>query len=231
MMMIMINRSTQETTITIGLCVKNSEKTISSCLHSILNQHYPGKLIEIIVVDGKSKDKTIRIAKKMISLAGVSAKFYSDEGKGLGPARQIVLDNTGSKYLIWVDGDAMISKDFVQSQVEFMERHPKVGAAAGMYAFKQDTAVALPALLQSLSRLVGSVQFKERARRGLPPADASVYRIEASRQVGGYDMRIRGAAEDEDIILRMRKTGWLISVNREAKFFTFTRQTWSDVWN
>jgi len=78
--------------------------------------------------------------------------------------------------------------------------------------------------------LVGSCQFKETSARGLPPNDASVYRVQAARRVGGFDTHIRGAAEDEDIILRMRKVGWLISVNREAKFFAYTRQTWHDVW-
>ncbi len=228
--MILLVQSTEQIPITIGLCVKNAERTIESCIQSILNQHYPKNLVEIIVVDGKSKDKTIQIARRMISLAGVSARFYSDEGKGLGPARQIVLDNTDSKYVIWVDGDVVISDDFVQAQIEFMEKHPKVGMATGMYCFRQETHVALPALLQNLAKLAGSIRFKETSRRGLPPNDCSIYRVETSRQVGGFDTRIRGAAEDEDIILRMRRRGWQISVNREAEYFAFSRHTWSGIW-
>jgi len=230
MVMIMLSQSAQETKITVGICVKNAEMTIRSCLQSILNQQYPKKLVEIIVVDGKSKDNTIRIAERMISRADVSARFYSDQGKGLGAARQIVLDNTDNKYVIWVDSDVVISENFVQSQVEFMEKHPRVAVATGMYSLRQGADITLPALLQSLAKLVGSREFRETSARGLPPNDASVYRVKTSKQVGGFDTRIRGAAEDEDIMLRMRRNGWLISVNREAKFSAFTRQTWRDVW-
>jgi glycosyltransferase involved in cell wall biosynthesis len=220
-----------EIPITIGLCVKNAENTIRNCIQSILNQQYPKRLVEIIVVDGKSKDKTIQIAERLISLADFSVRFYSDEGKGLGVARQIVLDNTNSKYVIWVDSDVVISENFVQSQVEFMEKHPKVAVATGMYFLRQGADITLPALLQSLAKLVGSCEFKETSPRGLPPNDASIYRVEPSKRVGGFDKCIKGAAEDEDIILRMRKKGWLISVNRETKFSAFTRQSWRDVWS
>jgi len=62
--------------ITIGLCVKNSEKTIKKCLESIINQDYPKELVEIIIVDGGSKDRTIEIAKEMISNAGISSRLF-----------------------------------------------------------------------------------------------------------------------------------------------------------
>jgi len=225
-----LNESGKETRVTIGLVVKNSEKTIKSCLQSILKQQYPTKLTEIIVVDGESKDQTIPIIRSMISNAGATAQFYSDEGRGLGPARQIVLDKADSKYVIWVDSDAVISGNFFQTEVDFMERNPKVAIATGMYSFRNDTSTALPALLQSLGSLVGSSQWKTTQRHGVPPTDACIYRTQALRDAGGYDTHIRGAAEDEDVMMRIRKKGWLISVNPTAKFFTLPRQTWRDIW-
>jgi glycosyltransferase involved in cell wall biosynthesis len=223
--------STQETEITLGLCVKNSEKTIERCLRGIFNQNYSKDLIKLIIVDGKSKDKTIQIAKKLLSSDDSLAEFYSDEGKGLGTARQIVLDNACGKYIIWTDADAIISENFAQSQVDFMEKNPKVAVATGMYCFKKDEKMTLPALLVSLGKCVGSNKFKKKQQRGLPPNDASVYRIEAARQVGGFDAGIKGASEDEDIMLRMRRSGWLISVNPNAEFYAYARETWRDLWN
>ncbi|MEM0054444.1 MAG: glycosyltransferase family A protein [Nitrososphaeria archaeon] len=49
--------------ISIVIPTYNSEKIIDDCLKSIINQNYPKNKIEIIVVDGGSKDKTIQIAK------------------------------------------------------------------------------------------------------------------------------------------------------------------------
>ncbi|MDR2202815.1 MAG: glycosyltransferase, partial [Nitrososphaerota archaeon] len=42
----------------------NNEETIETCLESLLAQNYPKDHIEIILVDGCSKDKTVQLAKK-----------------------------------------------------------------------------------------------------------------------------------------------------------------------
>lgn len=44
-------------------CTFNSEPTIKECLDSVKNLDYPAELIEVIIVDGGSKDKTLAIAK------------------------------------------------------------------------------------------------------------------------------------------------------------------------
>ena len=48
--------------------------------------------------------------------------------------------------------------------------------------------------------------------------DASIYRSEALREVGGFDKKIKGAAEDVDLIVRFRLHGWQSSVNKSARF-------------
>ena len=196
-----------------------------------MNQEYPHELMEIIVVDGGSKDKTAHIAKRLISTSDIVSKFYSDNGEGLGLARQIVLDNTNSGYIVWVDSDVLISKNFVKNQVEFIEKKPQVGVATGKYIHRKAAQATLPAMLESLGKYVGSIEFTyAKNPRGLPPNDASIYRVEASKQVGGFDRKIKGAAEDEDIITRMKKKSWLVSVNEKAEYYAFPRETWSDLW-
>lgn len=44
-------------------CTLNSQKTLKECLDSVVNLDYPKELIEVIVVDGGSKDKTLEIIK------------------------------------------------------------------------------------------------------------------------------------------------------------------------
>jgi glycosyltransferase involved in cell wall biosynthesis len=54
----------KQLSITIITPTLNSENEIERFLDSINNQEYPLKRIEILIVDGKSEDKTVRIAKK-----------------------------------------------------------------------------------------------------------------------------------------------------------------------
>jgi len=217
--------------VTIGLCVKNCEKTIRACAESILNQTYPKHLMEIIVVDGKSRDRTMNILTELISKSNIVASYFSDEGQGIATARQIVLDKTKSEYIVFVDGDVLISTDFVSSQVSFMQNNSGIAMATGIFYYQKGIQKALPAVLQSLSKYVGAIEWgRSKKHRGFPPNDASVYLVKASREVGGFDKTIKGASEDEDIIIKFNRKGWSIALNERAKFYALSRETWQALW-
>ena len=50
--------------VSIIVAAYNNEQTIEECLKSILAQDYPSDFIEVIVMDGGSKDATVKIAEK-----------------------------------------------------------------------------------------------------------------------------------------------------------------------
>ena len=49
--------------VTVGLVVKNCEDTIKETIYSVINQDFPCGLVELIIVDAYSKDRTISILK------------------------------------------------------------------------------------------------------------------------------------------------------------------------
>jgi glycosyltransferase involved in cell wall biosynthesis len=217
--------------VAIGLCVKNAEKTIRKCAESIVNQNYPKRLVTVLVVDGKSRDKTVEITRKLLLSSGLSSRFYSDNGEGLGAARQIVLDHAHEKYIIWIDGDATIYEDFVREQVKFMEKKTNVSVATGTFVYLKNHGESLPSSLENIEKYVGSITFpQKRSDRGLPPNDTSIYRVKALKQIGGFDTSIRGASEDEDVITRMRRKGWGVTVNPNAIYHAFPKATWQSIW-
>ena len=55
-----------EVEVTVGLCVKNSEATVERAVNSIIAQDYPQELMELLIVDGSSRDKTIPIIKERL---------------------------------------------------------------------------------------------------------------------------------------------------------------------
>jgi len=69
--------------VTIGVCVKDSENTIRESVNSIINQKYPAKLIQVVIVDGCSKDKTMSIVYGTTEKTRVKVEAYSDKGEGL----------------------------------------------------------------------------------------------------------------------------------------------------
>ena len=120
------------TKITIGVCIKNCEKSIKYTLKSIYEQDYEHNAIELIIVDNKSTDKTIDIVKNFLSRIRnneIKYKIFFNKYSGLSKSRQIVIDNATGYYVIYVDGDVSIKKNFIRKHVEFMDKNPSIDAA------------------------------------------------------------------------------------------------------
>lgn len=204
--------------VTIGVCAKNAEKTIGECVESITRQKYPTQLMQIIVVDGCSKDRTMSIAVNAASRNDLRIETYSDRGKGLGTARQIVINHAYGKYLIYVDADVRLIDDFVEKHVKLMEENSEIGVAFGRPMHQEGTLV---------STVWDLYHF---AAGGCIGTDATIFRSEALVQVGGFDLSIIGAGEDVDLINRIKAKRWLTTVNKDARFFHRFKGSFRDFW-
>jgi glycosyltransferase involved in cell wall biosynthesis len=209
---------------TIGLCVKNSEATIEETVKSIICQDFPHEKMEIIVVDGRSKDKTLSIIRNNLLRSDIQMNIYDDQGKGLGPARQIVVENAIGRYIVWIDGDVLLPKNYVRKQVEFMDRNPRVGAAQGKWGISKTKSFV--AALENLGELEHTHESRKLDSIG---TIRGIYRLEAIKKVGGFDLCIEGAAEDLDLSHRLWKAGWLLAKSQVTLYHKF-RETWRDLW-
>jgi glycosyltransferase involved in cell wall biosynthesis len=178
--------------------------------------------MEIIVVDDGSTDKTLEIVRSFAEQNDVSIKVYSQKWKGIASARNLVVKKAGGEYLIWVDADMTLSKNFVQKQVEFLERHPRVGAAKGKYGFiRSNKIVAKLENCRAFNIMTPS--------RDVWGTGGAIYRVSALREIGGFDEKIRGAGEDIDALIRLKKMDWLASLT-DAIFYERYKESWKEFW-
>jgi glycosyltransferase involved in cell wall biosynthesis len=214
-----------KSTVTIGVCVKNCASTVQEAIESIIAQDYPHELMEIIIVDGYSNDETVRIIKGVLQNQDIKASIFYEK-KGLGYARQIVVDNAVGDFIIWVDGDMILPKDFVRKQVEFMERNPDVGIAKGRYGIiKENTIVA------NLENIEFVMTFSKHNEKAFMPLGTSgcIYRIKAIKHIGGFDENFKGVGEDTDIEYRIKTAGWNLRIS-PAYLYERRRKTWHALW-
>jgi glycosyltransferase involved in cell wall biosynthesis len=108
--------------LTFCVCTYNSAKTLGLCLASIRMVVPESRLL---VVDHRSEDGTVEIARKFTS------KIFS-ETKGLGYARQLCLDLTNTEYVVFVDSDVEIVRaDFFHNALKALQNRT-YGAVVGM---------------------------------------------------------------------------------------------------
>lgn len=217
-------------TVSIAMCVKNVEHTVKAAVESILNQDYPLELIELIIIDGCSSDNTISIIKKSLSNHNIKFDiFYED--KGLGYARQIALENSNGKYIIWVDGDIVLSHNYVRELVRFMENNPRVGIAAGKFAFSYNNGMISE--LEEIDWVIGDYEKRENSINDPTKVccAGSIYRAKAIKQIGGFNDEIKGACEDIDLAFRMRMSGWQIYFGVNAELWHIKRHGLRSLWS
>jgi glycosyltransferase involved in cell wall biosynthesis len=210
--------------------VKNGASTIREAIESIINQDFPSESMELVIVDGYSEDKTLSIIKDSLKNTDIKSKIFY-ENKGLGYARQMLVDQAEGNYIVWVDSDMVISEDYVSKLVDFMERHPEVGIAKGKQAWESRNLLGiLEAYSRAASKLVD--YSSEKARSKSLGTSGSIYRIETIRQVGGFDGNLRGYGEDWDIEIKTRAAGWSLRTT-DSKFLDYERHglTWKNLWS
>ncbi len=212
--------------VTVGLCVKNCEATVGKAVNSIIAQEYSHDLIEVLVVDGFSKDKTVNVIKNCLSNADLRNRIFFDN-HGLGKARQTVVDNASGAYIIWIDGDMLLPKDFIRKQVEYMNAQPSAGIGKSKYSVNNKDR-----LVQKLENMEFLINFNREGETDAQSLGASgcIYRVKAIREAGGFDEKIKGAGEDNDAEYKIRRNGWKLYITN-AVFYEKRRETWKSLWD
>ena len=101
--------------VTIGIPVYNVEPYIEKCLLSVLNQTYTN--LEILVVDDLGTDHSREIVAnmQMSQPNGQLIKIIKHLlNKGLGEARNTIIDNAQGKYICFVDSDDYIEPQTIE---------------------------------------------------------------------------------------------------------------------
>jgi glycosyltransferase involved in cell wall biosynthesis len=90
----------------------NEEKNIAKCLASIRNQDYPRNKLEILVVDGMSKDNTVKIAKNY------DVRIIENHRRIVGNALKIGVEQAKGEIVAILNADSeVLQKDWFRRLV------------------------------------------------------------------------------------------------------------------
>ena len=231
---------TKYPTVDVVIPTYNSETIISRCLEGIKNQQYPG-IVNIIIIDGGSTDRTVEIAKTFHCEIYILPGIYSN---GLTGARNIALKYCHGDLYWAIDTDnVLIGKDVLYKIVRPFMDIADIHITLPMTAWERSQHGMDKWLAVNEQINVGSMaETCEKKENWLVIRDmsfgltnASLVRTTSIKEVGGYDSDVR-------VLRRMRSKGlsrgvvvldaffyhyqaesyikWLKKLNRRIKMFS-----------
>lgn len=169
---------------------KNSARTLTTCLESLVNQTHPDT--EIVVVDNKSDDDTPAIAARL-------ADVVIDQGPERCAQRNKGAEVATGEVVVFIDSDMVLEPTVLSDVAAVLEKRPEVGAVTiPERSFGEGFLAECRALEKSL--YVGDDDVEA------PRA----FRIEVFERVGRWDETLT-AAEDWDLSDRTKEHGVVIA--------------------
>lgn len=134
-------------TVSIIIPTRNEERYIDLCLSSIVMQDYPKEKIEIVIVDGKSTDRTLEIAKAYSACANMRFIENPEITKPRG-VNKAIRASTGDRVMI-ADGHAEYPYDYVREIVSAAEAAGSENAGAEVLPVARNKGLLADAILKT----------------------------------------------------------------------------------
>lgn len=198
--------------VSIIIAALNSEQTIGECLKSIFELDYPKDLLEVIVVDGGSRDATVKIAEKS------PAKVVSTP-LNAPAAYNYAMKNINNEVLGFIDADAKVEKEWLSKLVDHLSDPQVAGVSGTIETWNAENPWA---------RSIGYDLKNRYARVGKYVGRVATMNLLLKKSVieaaGGFDENLP-SQYDTDLGFRISAKGYRIAYEPSAKCYHFNRST------
>lgn len=215
---------------TIGIIALNEDKYLPQLLDEINQQTYPKKLIEVVLVDSGSTDKTREL---MENFAKKNCNYFHtvrvlDNQKHIQAAGwNVVINNMTSDCLIRIDAHAMIPKDFVEKNIECLNWGEYVCGGPRVNVIDENTIWKRTLLTAEQSMFGSGIAPYRRStdkKKYVNSVFHTCYRRKVIKSVGLFNEELL-RTEDNEYHYRVRNAGYRICYDEAIHSFYQTRST------
>lgn len=187
-------------TVSVVIPTYREEAHIEQTLSAVRDQTYP-KVIEVLVVDGGSDDRTRELA--VVGGATVLDNPQRRQAAGLN----VGIAAAAGEVIVRVDGHCTIAADYVERCVEALERTGAAMVGGAMSPVAERGLAAAIALAMASPLGAGPARFHTGGAPGwVDTVYLGAYRTIDAMAVGGYATDV-GVNEDAEFALRMAPRG------------------------
>jgi glycosyltransferase involved in cell wall biosynthesis len=210
--------SNGEIKLSVIVCTYNREKYIYNLLKSVAENTLSSDQFEIVLVNNNSTDNTESECERFRKdYPSVKFNYHIETSQGLSYARNRGIKESHGSVIVYVDDDALINKEYLQTYTDFFDKNPNIHAAGGpilpLYETEEPNWMS-PYTRQLLTgKLYLGDKEREFPKNAFPGGGNAAYRKEVFDKVGLFnvDLGRKGdsliGAEEKDIFDKMTTIG------------------------
>jgi glycosyltransferase involved in cell wall biosynthesis len=220
-----------ESSVAIIIPTLNEEKFIEGCVASIQNQTYPFELMDIMVVDGGSRDQTIKIV-ETLSKTWTNIRLLHNPQRIPSSAFNIGVASSIAPFIIRLDAHVQYDSRYIELCINHLKTNPQTGDVGGVCitATRGDGIVSHANKIVCQSKFgIGGAAFRVGAKAGyVDTVPFGAFPRHVIEEVGGMreDMP---RAEDNEYVSRIRKAGYKIYLDPEIVCTYYARDTFKGI--
>lgn len=216
------HKTHDQPTISVVITSHNYGDRVGKAISSVFDQSHKD-IEEVFVIDDSSDegDKTPEVVESFDSKPGPHVHYERTEFGNVALARNHGIAQSRSKYVVSLDGDDWIERDWIKDTLALLEEDPTAGFAySGVKVLVRDGTIAVPK--QLVDQVPGSQPGRDFPTEdhdkqfipGVPnqyPGSAVMFRREALKRTGGYRFRYApdgAGSEDAELYLRLLSIGY-----------------------
>ena len=209
----------------------NEERFIKNCLDSIFKQTFPFENMDVLVVDGGSKDKTKTIVENFSSLYN-NVRLIENPERIQAIAFNIGVKNSDAPYVIRLDAHVSYESHYIERCIKHLETKPEVGDVGGICETKVRCSGIIPEAIAILcqSRFgIGGAAFRVGASAGyVDTVPFGAFPRKVINEIGGMREDL-SRAEDNEYVSRIRKAGYKVYLDPSIVSTYYARDTFSGI--
>ena len=220
----MTNTSNKNYSFSIVIPTYNEQENIANCLDSILNQNYDKSLVDIVIVDGQSSDKTIsKIRDYQQKFSNIS--LLENPVRKTPTSLNIGIKQAKGEIIIILGAHASLDPDFIFFNNKYLnEKNVKVTGGTQInvgFTFIQK-AIAL-AMENPFG--MGSAPYRwSKKEKFVDTVVYAAYKRELFDEIGYFEENF-SISEDAELNWRIRKAGHKILFSPDIKSYYHPRRT------
>jgi len=206
----------------------NEEQTLAHAMASVFALQYPRELMDIIIVDDGSTDRTLQIAEEFVRACPVVGaerhiRVFHKKNGGKHTALNLALQNTDAEIIGCLDADSTVAPDALMRVVSIFGNPDISAVTPGVHVKKPKTALQHIQNAEYALSVFNRFMFATLGSVFITPGAFSMYRTKTVRDLGGW--RHGHSTEDMELALRMQKNGHKIANAPAAAVYTATPKT------